>query len=82
VAPMTGKIIKIVHGEGSVVKKGGVVAIMEAMKMEHSLVAAVDGVVASVGGREGEIVEDGKVIAVITCALGGGGADAAGPSEG
>ena len=43
-------------------EEGQVVAVLEAMKMEHSITASQNGVVASVDVQEGEQVEQGTVL--------------------
>ena len=50
-APMNGKVIAVMVAPGEAVKLGARVAVMEAMKMEHSLTAPRDGTVAD--GRRG-----------------------------
>jgi len=65
VAPMAGKIIKFAVNAGDAVKKGQTLVIMEAMKMEHTLVSPGDGTVEAVFGKVGEVVEDGKKLVVI-----------------
>lgn len=56
-SPMPGKILKVLVSEGSSVKKGDPLVIMEAMKMEHTLKASKDGVVISIKCNEGDLVE-------------------------
>ena len=56
VAPMPGKVTKINVSEGQEVKTGDVVVVMEAMKMEYTLKAEIDGKVASVGAGVGDQV--------------------------
>jgi acetyl/propionyl-CoA carboxylase alpha subunit len=56
-SPMPGKILKVLITEGSLVKKGDPLVIMEAMKMEHTLKASKDGVVISIKCSEGDLVE-------------------------
>jgi 3-methylcrotonyl-CoA carboxylase alpha subunit len=58
-APMPGAVLKILIGPGDVVKRGAPLVILEAMKMEHPIVAPRDGTVASVNCREGELVQPG-----------------------
>ena len=48
ISPMPGKIIKINIALGDKVKKGDVLLVMEAMKMEHSIKANRDGVIESI----------------------------------
>lgn len=62
-APMPGKILSVKASVGQAVKKGEVVMILEAMKMENEIVAPQDGVVASVNVSEGASVEAGSVLA-------------------
>ena len=58
-SPMPGFIRKIFVAEGDEVKKGDRLAVLEAMKMEHTLTAARDGIVAEVLAGPGEQVEAG-----------------------
>lgn len=62
-APMPGKILSIKAKAGQAVKRGEVVMILEAMKMENEIVAPQDGVIASVNVSEGASVEAGSVLA-------------------
>lgn len=62
-APMPGKILKIVAAAGTAVKRGEVLLILEAMKMENEIVAPQDGTVASVNVAVGDSVEAGTVLA-------------------
>ena len=43
VAPMHGRLLQILVSEGQAVKKGDRLAILEAMKMQHEILAEVDG---------------------------------------
>ena len=61
-APMPGKIIQILVSPGNSVKQGQPVAILEAMKMEHTLKASADARVESVEVSAGEQVGEGAVI--------------------
>jgi 3-methylcrotonyl-CoA carboxylase alpha subunit len=65
VAPMPGKIIKVLVTAGQAVTKGMVLVILEAMKMEHSVAASEDGVVTKVAVSEGEQVDSAQVLAVV-----------------
>lgn len=62
-SPMPGKILSIKTSVGTVVKKGEVIMILEAMKMENEIVAPEDGTVASIDTTEGASVESGSVLA-------------------
>ncbi|MBI1262277.1 MAG: acetyl-CoA carboxylase biotin carboxylase subunit [Rhizobiales bacterium] len=61
-APMPGKMIQVLAEAGQDVKKGTALAVMEAMKMEQTLLAAADGRVASVHVAVGDQVESGAVL--------------------
>jgi acetyl-CoA/propionyl-CoA carboxylase biotin carboxyl carrier protein len=56
VTPMQGTIVKIVAGEGTVVKAGDTVVILEAMKMEQPLTAHKDGTVTGLAVEVGQTV--------------------------
>jgi 3-methylcrotonyl-CoA carboxylase alpha subunit len=58
-APMPGKIIALVAKEGEKVEKGAPLLILEAMKMEHTIVAPAGGTVKSFRFAVGEQVADG-----------------------
>ena len=65
VAPMPGRVIRLAVTEGAAVEAGSVVAVLEAMKMEHELLAPAAGTVAAVHVAEGDQVEAGAALAVI-----------------
>ena len=58
-APMPGKVIAFLAQPGDAVVKGQALAVMEAMKMEHTLHAPRDGVVAELLYAVGDAVADG-----------------------
>jgi biotin carboxyl carrier protein len=64
-APMPGTILSVNVKVGDVVKKGDVLVILEAMKMENEIMAPVDGTVTFVGVNQGASVESGSAICVI-----------------
>ncbi|MFM9865498.1 MAG: biotin/lipoyl-containing protein, partial [Micropepsaceae bacterium] len=55
-APMAGRIIKVAAEPGQAVAKNQVLVILEAMKMEHELKAASDGIVDTVTAKPGDQV--------------------------
>ncbi len=63
-SPMPGNILDIKVANGAVVKKGDVLVILEAMKMENEIVAPCDGVV-NVVVTKGSAVETGAVLCII-----------------
>ena len=61
-APMPGKILKVNVNAGAAVKKGDVLLVLEAMKMENEICAPQDGTVATVECAAGDSVESGKIL--------------------
>lgn len=61
-APMPGKVIKIAVAEGEVVRKNQTLAIVEAMKMENELKAALEAVVKKIHAKAGDRVDSEKVL--------------------
>ncbi len=61
-APMPGKIISVAVKPGDQVKAGQPLAVMEAMKMEHTIAAPRDGVVAEVMYAAGDAVGEGAAL--------------------
>ena len=64
-SPMPGKILSVKASVGQAVKKGEVLMILEAMKMENEVVAPEDGTVASIDVAAGDSVEAGVVLATL-----------------
>ena len=58
-APMPGKIVKLIKGQGEEVAAGDVVVVMEAMKMEYTLKSAAAGKVSEILCKVGEQVSLG-----------------------
>ena len=65
-APMPATVIKVQVRAGDAVKKGDVVVVLEAMKMELPLRALGDGVVSVVRCREGELVQADAMLVEFT----------------
>ena len=65
VAPMPGKVIDIKVKKGKKVKAGDTLVILEAMKMEHSIKAAEDGVVSELLISINDQVENGALLMVV-----------------
>ncbi|MCI8454180.1 MAG: biotin/lipoyl-binding protein [Lachnospiraceae bacterium] len=64
-APMPGKILGVKASAGQAVKKGQVLLVLEAMKMENEIVAPQDGTVATINVSVGESVEPGATLATL-----------------
>lgn len=64
-APMPGTILKVNVSEGKDVKKGEVLFILEAMKMENEIMAARDGKIVQVAVSKGASVNTGDLLAII-----------------
>ena len=64
-APMPGNILAVNVQNGDQVKKGQVLMILEAMKMENEIMAGVDGTVTSVCVTKGATVETGAILCTI-----------------
>lgn len=64
-APMPGTIVNVNVKNGDTVKKGQVLAILEAMKMENEIVAPTDGTVVSVDVEKGQNVNLGDSLVQI-----------------
>ena len=64
-SPMPGTILDVKVSQGAAVKKGDVLMILEAMKMENEIMCPCDGTVASVNASKGTAVESGTLLCVI-----------------
>ena len=64
-APMPGKILAVKAAAGQAVKKGEVIMVLEAMKMENDIVAPQDGTIATVNAAAGDSVESGATLATM-----------------
>jgi len=64
-SPMHGKVLEVLVKQGDVVRKGQRLAVVEAMKMEHVVLAPLDGVVANVAVAVGvQIAEKGRIVVI------------------
>jgi 3-methylcrotonyl-CoA carboxylase alpha subunit len=64
-APMTGRVAKVSAVAGAKTRAGETLVVLEAMKMEYRVAAPRDGVVASVGCREGDRVDLGAILVTL-----------------
>jgi 3-methylcrotonyl-CoA carboxylase alpha subunit len=58
-APMPGKVTEVRVESGARVRRGEILMVLEAMKMEHAIVAPADGRIANVNFAAGDAVEEG-----------------------
>ena len=66
IAPMPGKILEVHVSEGQNVNSGDLLMVMEAMKMEHKIIAAADGLVEKIHFTEGDQVPQGAELLSIS----------------
>lgn len=64
-APMPGKVVRVLVGEGEQVEAGQGLIVVEAMKMQNEVKAPQPGRVVSLAAREGAAVAAGEVLAII-----------------
>lgn len=65
IAPMPGKVVKVLVKAGDGVKRGARLMIIESMKMETEIAAPADGIIAAVKYGEGEVFKEGEVLVEI-----------------
>ena len=61
-APMPGLVLEIAVAEGDAVKEGSKIMILEAMKMENSILIHVDAIIKKINVSKGQAVEKGQVL--------------------
>jgi 3-methylcrotonyl-CoA carboxylase alpha subunit len=66
VAPMPGRVIAVLVENGARVLAGAPLIVMEAMKMEHTVTAPADGIVADIHCQAGEQVREGDELLKLT----------------
>ena len=64
-SPMPGTILSVKVAVGQSVKKGDVICVLEAMKMENDIPAPCDGVIASINTQKGASVAANDVLATL-----------------
>ena len=62
---MPGKVVEVQVKKGSSVRKGDTLIILEAMKMEHKVIAPSTGKIKDVLVSKGEQVENGQTLVVL-----------------
>ncbi len=63
--PIAGKIISVNVSQGSVVKEGDTLCLLESMKMENPILAPVEGTIIEINLSSEQVVEAGDLVAVI-----------------
>jgi len=66
VAPMPGKVIRVMVEAGDRVERGDTILILEAMKMENRLTADAAGTVDAVKVVAGDLVDGGQVLVILS----------------
>lgn len=61
-APMPGMVLNILVTEGAEVKKGDVLLVLEAMKMENMLKSPTDGIIKKIAVQKGNAVEKNQLL--------------------
>ncbi len=72
-APMPGRVVAIPRAEGASIREHDPVVVIEAMKMEHAVVAPLDGTVTRLAVRVGQQVQRGDELAEVSAAEAGPG---------
>jgi biotin carboxyl carrier protein len=65
VAEIVGNVMSVVSPEGTPVQVGDTIVILESMKMEIPVLTEYEGVVRELAVREGDLVQEGDVLAVV-----------------
>jgi biotin carboxyl carrier protein len=64
-APLPGKVLSVNVKKGDTVKKGDLLLVIEAMKMENNILSSKDGIVKAINVSKGQEVEVGAPLIVI-----------------
>jgi acetyl-CoA carboxylase biotin carboxylase subunit len=64
-APMPGRVLEVLVAAGDPVRRGDLLVVLEAMKMEHQIVAPADGTVTEVRVAVGQQVDGGDILVVL-----------------
>jgi acetyl-CoA/propionyl-CoA carboxylase biotin carboxyl carrier protein len=66
VSPMQGTVLAVNVADGDAIQAGGLICVVEAMKMENEIVSHRDGIVTGLGVAAGQQVSNGQLICVVT----------------
>ncbi|PZM89452.1 MAG: hypothetical protein DIU79_15385 [Actinobacteria bacterium] len=64
-AEMVANVWKVVASVGDTISEGDTLVILESMKMEIPVVSESDGVVREIAVKEGDVVQEGDLIAIV-----------------
>ena len=64
-APMQSTVVKVAVSEGQSVVAGDLICVLEAMKMEQPVLAAVSGTITGLSVSPGDVIQSRQVIAVL-----------------
>ncbi|HXM87007.1 MAG TPA: acetyl-CoA carboxylase biotin carboxyl carrier protein subunit, partial [Solirubrobacteraceae bacterium] len=78
-APFAGVVVSVAHAASERVAAGAPLLVLEAMKMEHEVLAEAGGVVRSVEVAVGDAVEEGQVLLRMSAGAGAGASAGATP---
>ncbi len=65
-SPMQGTVLAVLVADGDAIEAGGLICVVEAMKMENEIVSHRDGVVSELGVTPGQQVSHGQLICVVS----------------
>src|SRR5271154_2882088 len=71
-APFAGVVVAIPHQREEEILTGTALVVLEAMKMEHEVLAEADGVIASLAVAVGDVVEEGQLLLTLLPSVNGG----------
>jgi acetyl-CoA carboxylase carboxyltransferase component len=80
-APFAGVVVAIPHAREEHVGAGSPLVVLEAMKMEHEVLAEIDGVLATVAVAIGDAVQEGQLLATLAPSELPGAADTGAPDR-
>jgi acetyl-CoA carboxylase carboxyltransferase component len=78
-APFAGVVVALPRTRAEPVGAGSALVVLEAMKMEHEVLAEVDGVIGDLAVAVGDAVEQGQLLLTLAPGAGGDAADGGGP---
>ena len=79
-APFTGVVVAVAHAAQEPVRAGTTLLVLEAMKMEHEVIAPSDGIVLHIAVAVGDAVQEGELLIVLSAAAADVAAAADGPA--